>query len=145
MPAVARGERIIENLRKKCGIFKPKTRTPIPHPILVQDLPVGIPGVTFRPMGVFLTPGFSTTIVLTLLDIPGMRWTTIPTEQMWRALHCSTAKVLHINPRLTGGGYFLPHPSFFLRYLPKLRLDHRQIFDTLQSINLTYPDRRKTR
>ena len=44
-----------------------------------------------------------------------------------------------------GGDYFLPPPLVFLRYLPKLRTDHRQIFNTLQAINLTHPDKRKTR
>ena len=43
-----------------------------------------------------------------------------------------------------GGGYFLP-PSRLLRYLPKLRSNHRQILNTHQAINLTHTDRRKTR
>ena len=37
---------------------------------------------------------------------------------------------MKLNPRLTGGGYFLPpSPPFFLQYLPMLRTDRRQIFN----------------
>ena len=35
---------------------------------------MGISGVAFRPMGIFVTADFTTPFVLTLLDIPGMRW-----------------------------------------------------------------------
>ena len=48
--------------------------------------------------------------------------------------------VLILTHALQGGGYFLPPPPLvFLRYLPKLRTDHRQIFNALQTINFTHP------
>ena len=50
-----------------------------------------------------------------------------------------------LNPRLTGGGgvFFAPTPVH-PRYLPKLRMDHRQILNTLQTINFTRLDKKKT-
>ena len=53
----------------------------------------------------------------------------------------------HLNPQLTGGWggglFFAPLPPVFLRYLLKLRTDHRQIFNTLHIINFTCPDKWK--
>ena len=45
-----------------------------------------------------------------------------------------------------GGTIFAPPPYRFSAISPaKLRTDHRQIFNALQAINLTHPDKRKTR
>ena len=48
-----------------------------------------------------------------------------------------------VNPRLTGGGGYFLLPLVFPRYLPKLQTDHHQICNTLETINLAHPERKK--
>ena len=65
-------------------------------------------------------------------------------RQLRPGRHISIIQWDQVNPQLTGRGAISP-PLVFLRYLPKLRTDYRQIFNILQAINLTHPDKRKTR
>ena len=48
------------------------------------------------------------------------------------------------NSQLTAGLFVAPPPLVFRVYLPKLRTDHRQIFNMYQAIDLTHHDERKT-
>ena len=43
------------------------------------------------------------------------------------------------------GGYFLPHPSHFSVISPQVTYISSPNFNILQAINLTHPDKRKTR
>ena len=50
----------------------------------------------------------------------------------------------YIARALRGGGILCP-PLAFLQYLPKLRTDHREIFNALKAVNLAHPDKLKIR
>ena len=63
-----------------------------------------------------------------------------PTRRRSKTLH----KISPLTRDWPGGGAIFCPPPVFLRYLPKLRTDHRQISNTLQTINSTRPDKRKT-
>ena len=66
-------------------------------------------------------------------------------KTMWQPCLITTSSASkNVVDKLLVNAMFLP-PLVFLQYLLKLQTDHRQIFNTFQAINLTHPDKRKTR